>query len=241
MWNLYKTIYLILMLPLLTLSCQKNQEKVDEKTVLNEFAITEGNLVGSWKDSSPAALDFTLFEDGTAKSDNMGTLLYKKWYLEGNTLYLIAKSVGNKNWSMDTTDYNIEHLDANQIKLKDKNRILKYNRIIKTQNTAQNEKDAAISEEKVKTLKGKLTFGHEVSSFQPCGSDKMFWISGETTDLKLLYDELTVGEKPYTPIYAEIKFIDKGKLNEGFPADYESVYEVVAILKTEKVSDNICK
>lgn len=56
-----------------------------------------------------------------------------------------------------------------------------------------------------------------------------------------MYNELTVGEKPYTPIYAEIEFIDKGRAKEGFPADYESVYEVVNILKTREVSDKDCE
>lgn len=42
-----------------------------------DSAIQEEFLIGSWEDSSPSALHFTLFEDGTARSDNMQTLLYK--------------------------------------------------------------------------------------------------------------------------------------------------------------------
>lgn len=239
MLNLYRAIFLLLILPLLILSCKESQEKVEQKKVTHESTVFEKKLVGSWENTSPAALDFTLFSDGTARSDNMATLLYKQWYVEGNTLYLVAESVGNKTWSVDTTGYFIEQLDEGQMKLKDKNRVLKYKRTTRSQNNTQNEKDQTTTE--VKTDKGKLVLGHEARSFQPCGSEKVFWISDKTANLKQLYDELTLGEKPYTPIYAEIEYMDKGNASEGFPAEYESVYEVIKILKTEKVSDSNCK
>ncbi len=86
-----------------------------------------------------------------------------------------------------------------------------------------------------KTLKGKLKWGHEVRSFKPCGSEKEFWVSDKTGKLENSYMELTKGEKSYTPIFAEIQFIDNGTANDGFPADYESVYEVVSIIKTRKI------
>ncbi len=75
-------------------------------------------MIGSWLDSSKAALHFSMFEDGTARSDNMSTLLYEKWRLEGNKLILTAKSIGNKNSSVDDEVYEIK-------KLTDKKMILK--------------------------------------------------------------------------------------------------------------------
>lgn len=44
-----------------------------------------------------------------------------------------------------------------------------------------------------------------------------------------------------SPIYAEMEFVNKGKASEGFPAEYESVYEIVKIIKTTKLSDNSCE
>lgn len=38
-------------------------------------------LIGSWLDDSKAKLHFTLFENGKASSDNMKTLIYKRWTL----------------------------------------------------------------------------------------------------------------------------------------------------------------
>lgn len=198
-------------------------------------------MVGSWKDMSPASLDFTLFSDGTARSDNMATLLYKQWYVEDDTLYLVAKSVGNKTWSIDTTGYYIAQLGENHMKLKDENKVLEYKRNIGSQNATKNSEEQTILKRQTKTAKGRLVLGHEARSFQPCGSDEVFWISDKTTNLKQLYDELTIGADAYTPIYVEMIFMDKGKAKAGFPAEYKSVYEVVEVLRAEEVSDRNCK
>lgn len=238
MININKIFTLLLVAALLVISCKNGQENADHKKAAQKSTVTERYLIGSWEDSSPAALHFTLFEDGTARSDNMSTLLYEKWYLKDNNLYLVAKSIGNKSSSTDTETYVIKHLDESQMKLKQGNRVMEYRRVQQNKNTIR---DETLSKLKVRTLTGKLTLGHEANSFQPCGSKQLFWVSEKTGKLKQLYGELTVGENPYTPIFAEIEFIDKGKANEGFPAEYESVYEVVKILRTIKISDNNCE
>lgn len=125
--------------------------------------------------------------------------------------------------------------------LKRSDLILEYKKINKINGTMENEGDAEVSEQKTESLSGKWTLGHEVRSFKPCGSDKAYWVSDKTGELQELYNELTVSEKPYTPIYAEIEFIDKGRSKEGYPADYESVYEIVSILKTRELSDKDCE
>ena len=78
-------------------------------------------------------------------------------------------------------------------------------------------------------------------SFEPCGSDKSFWISDKSGELEKLYSKLIKNKKPYTPIFVEIEIIDKGKTKEGFPTDYKSVYEVIKILKTRELSDKDCQ
>ena len=66
-----------------------NQESIEQKTTINKSF-----LPGSWKDESKSAMDFSLYADGSAKSDNMETLLYQKWYVKDNRLHLVAKSIG---------------------------------------------------------------------------------------------------------------------------------------------------
>lgn len=91
-----------------------------------------------------------------------------------------------------------------------------------------------------KTLKGRLTLGHEVSSFIPCGSDNNFWIF-ETVELANLYAKLTKNKKPYTSIFVRIEIIDKGKAEDAFATSYDSTYEVVKILEAREVSDKDCE
>jgi hypothetical protein len=53
-----------------------------------KFEIKGKQLIGSWLDTSERKFHFTLFKDRTARSDNMKTMLYKKWRIEGNNLIL---------------------------------------------------------------------------------------------------------------------------------------------------------
>jgi len=108
--------------------------KNDTKTTLNNEVDSEHQksevenelLVGSWIDSSDAALHFTLFNDGTARSDNMKTLLYKNWKVQGNQISFIVESVGNRTSSMDTLAYNIEKLTETKLILKKDNYLSEY-------------------------------------------------------------------------------------------------------------------
>lgn len=97
----------------------KNIE-IDEETVQIEKPVAaEQLLVGSWKDTSPSALHFSLFEDGTAKSDNMKTLLYKLWSVKDNKITFIVESIGNKTTTTDTIVQTIEKLTNDELVLVD--------------------------------------------------------------------------------------------------------------------------
>ena len=76
-------------------------------------------LIGSWKDNSDAALDFTLFEDGSARSDNMKTLLYKNWQIKGDQITFTIESIGNATSSTDNLTYLIENLSDKELILND--------------------------------------------------------------------------------------------------------------------------
>ena len=229
-----------------TISCQNANKDADhdlthhsktEKSVVSNTS----SLIGSWEDQSQKALHFTLNADGTAQSDNMATLLYQQWSVKDDQLFLVAKNVGNKQTYIDTIVYSIQKLNDSALTIKRDDLILEYKKVSKNNEAHQNEGGTTLLEQKSKTLEGLLTLGHEVRTFKPCGSDKTFWVSDTTGKLKEFYSKLTVGKKPYTPIFTEIEVKDKGKAKEGFPAEYESVYEVVNVLKARNISSKDCE
>jgi hypothetical protein len=234
--NLKNIFTLVLVSGLFLISCKNSDNKSDESSTDQQqteqkSTFDTSNLVGSWVEQSGKALHFTLYADGSAQSDNSATLLYQKWNVKDNQLSLVSKSIGNRISSLDTTIYEIQKLNESEMILKRGDLILEYKKA---------NKSSEMPGHKPKVLSGKLTIGHEVSSFKPCGSDKTFWVSDKTGELKKSYEALTAGAKPYTAIYAEIEIIDKGKASEGFPSEYESVYEAVKILRTTKLSDSSC-
>ena len=119
--KLFKISFLTLAILALN-SCKedpKNIEIEEESVEVEKPVAAEQLLVGSWKDTSPSALHFTLFEDGTAKSDNMETLLYKSWSVKDNKITFIVESIGNKTTSIDTIVQTIENLTNDDLLLVD--------------------------------------------------------------------------------------------------------------------------
>ena len=94
----------------------------------------------------------------------------------------------------------------------------------------------------LQTLKGHVVWGHEVRTFKPCGSNQTFWVADDSGKLKDAYQELTLKEKDvYQSIYAELEVEDKGKASEGFPANYDGVYEVLSIKETRAAREDDCE
>ncbi|MGL5683990.1 MAG: rhodanese-like domain-containing protein [Marinifilaceae bacterium] len=82
-----------------------------------------------------------------------------------------------------------------------------------------------------KIVKGKLIWGSEVFAFIPDGVDKTYWIYDKTLRLPELYRSvLPANAAPYTPVDATLVVIEKPKVTEGFPADYDGVYEVWRVI-----------
>lgn len=237
----YKNIVTLLLLALtgslFFTSCkdkQKTSEEItNQKTIEQDSTINSNFLIGSWKDQSESALHFSLYADGTAKSDNMQTLLYEKWQLKNNQIYLTAKSIGNGNSSINTEVYEIQKLDENQMLLKKDDIIFEYKKIEENTKTSSNQKSKIVS--------GKLTLGHEANEFKPCRSTNAFWVMDKTGKLKNLYSQFTKNKKAYAPIFVEIEIIDKGKAEDGYAAEYESTYEVINILEARELSNKDCK
>lgn len=84
------------------------------------------------------------------------------------------------------------------------------------------------------SVKGKLIIGAEVRSFIPEGSDEAYWVIDKTGKLYQQYDKITKGVKNGIPVYAEQQVEDMGKSNEGFAANYKSVYHIHKINKLHK-------
>ena len=143
--NVKQSLMILLASALLFSSCQNpensaNQDDKEEATVEQSASANTSSLIGSWEDQSQAALHFTLFADGTAKSDNMSTLLYERWSVNGNELSLVAKSVGNKQSSIDTMVYSIEKLNENEMTLKHGDLILEYKKVNKGNDSVKDQK-----------------------------------------------------------------------------------------------------
>ncbi|MCK9628570.1 MAG: lipocalin family protein [Bacteroidales bacterium] len=102
---------------LLSFSCDNHGKRT---------AIGQELLTGSWKDTSPSALHFTLFKDGTARSDNMKTLLYKNWSVKDNQITFTVESIGNGTSSTDKITYIVEKLTDKEMVLRSGESIYKY-------------------------------------------------------------------------------------------------------------------
>ncbi|CAL2082589.1 conserved hypothetical protein [Tenacibaculum dicentrarchi] len=94
-----------------------------------------------------------------------------------------------------------------------------------------------------KVIKGFLTFGHEVASFRPCGTENSYWIVDPSNKLRALYqNQIDKKNTPYTPVIAELNVKNLGKATEGFAEQYESILETIAIKSVTAITpENYCK
>ncbi|MDP8268494.1 MAG: lipocalin family protein [Candidatus Tenebribacter davisii] len=119
-------IYLLLLI--LTISCTSQEVRQEKENLSAKQTINTKHLIGSWKDKSSAALHFSLFSDGSARSDNMKTLLYQKWSAKDNKLTLTIKSIGNGNSSVSEEIFDIYKLDKECLILKQDHIIFEYSK-----------------------------------------------------------------------------------------------------------------
>lgn len=99
---------------------QKNSDEAKEMVKSNQ--ILKEQLTGEWVQPNPIdskeVQGFNLLENGTAKSINMRTLLYERWWTNNDELFLVAKSIGNRQESVDTMQYKIIKLDKSNLLIK---------------------------------------------------------------------------------------------------------------------------
>ncbi|PIE46796.1 MAG: hypothetical protein CSA42_06425 [Gammaproteobacteria bacterium] len=89
-----------------------------------------------------------------------------------------------------------------------------------------------------KPIKGLLTFGHEVSVFEPLNSAKTYWINDfKDARLTKLYHNTTGNQSaPYTPVVAELVLKDNNNLKQGFAEQYDGVVDVINIKSVERIT-----
>ena len=89
-------------------------------------------IIGSWVEPVPgnekAFQGFTLNADGTAKSINMATLLYRKWQIAGNKIILTVESKGNRTSSVENEEYIIRSVDKKTLRLQMGKGVFEYRR-----------------------------------------------------------------------------------------------------------------
>ena len=113
--------WLILCLPV---SCRQPtpQETNTDGAAAHSVKKNTELLVGSWVEPNPInANEFQgmkIRADGSAESINMATLLYKKWWMEDDSLVLVSESIGNRVTSLDTMKYAIIRLDTEVLEIR---------------------------------------------------------------------------------------------------------------------------
>ena len=121
----------------------------DDDIYISGDSLTEEDLAGSWVEPIPGldndsadtgggenrTLDkvqgFTLYEDGSAESINMQTLLVLKWRIENGYLILTEKSIGNGTSSTGEERYKIDAAGKKKLVLRKGNALLEYKRFTK--------------------------------------------------------------------------------------------------------------
>ena len=99
-----KKVILILPVLLLLYSC------TSKPTIL-------GNWVEPVSGSYHMNQGFTLHDNGSASSINMHTLVYEKWHMDGDSIFLSGKSIGNGQTIEFTNGYRIAKLTTDSLTL----------------------------------------------------------------------------------------------------------------------------
>lgn len=209
-------------------------------TAMTVASCSKVNIEGSWVEPVPGMPDmqqgFTLESDGKATSINMATLQYQSWKQEGDLLILSGLSIGNGQTIPFSDTLVIEEVTPERLAVKRNNLRLEYRRSDKAPTEDTIPAAVLTPAQKVESVKGYVTIAHEVRSFTAEGDTVSYWIVDETGELNEKYDQVTKGSKNGVPVYVALDIIDLGKSDEGFAANYPSVYQVVKINKIESVN-----
>ncbi len=75
---------------------------------------------------------------------------------------------------------------------------------------------------------GAYVFGHEVRSFQPCGSSRLYWVKAANSELaaRLRRHHEELGARPYGRIYVIVSGKPSGQKTTGFAQSFDGYFEI---------------
>jgi putative lipoprotein len=88
--------------------------------------------------------------------------------------------------------------------------------------------------------RGFYVFGHEVRTFQPCGSRDVYWVRASNEISRRLRDEhQRMTTKPYEEVYVEVTGRLTEKAKEGFAVQYDGqiIIDDVSLIRSKKERD----
>lgn len=198
-------------------------------------ACNNAYIEGAWVESISEMPDiqqgFILEKNGNVSSINIANWKYKTWNKESNLLLLSGVKIENHQDKPFTDTLTIEKLTKDSLVLKKAEQFLRYSKAkeVETKKDLPTLHNLPVKERQL--VKGELVIGHEVRSFTAEGDTTDYWIEDETGELMQKYDNITKGIKNGEPVYVELEIINLGKTDEGFAAEYASVYKIMKINK----------
>ncbi len=244
-----KTYLIAVVISLILTSC--NSKKQQEKNVINDSHTSEISLDwnGTYKGFLPCASCEGILV--TVKLENDKTFEITNFYLGTKSDGFVTEK-GSFTFTEDGDNIILTLKDGSQqMYAVGENKLIMLTKEGKKSDAefAKMYELQKVSDEAIEfgqeAVKGLLVFGHEVSSFTPCGSSKSYWIKDvKTGDLYKKYKAIMKATKstvPYTPVIAELVVKNIGKTKDGFAEQYDGVLETIEIKSVKSINaENNC-
>ena len=241
---------LLLSIPLILLGCKENPKNNDSQDNENSEEVIAGNTPenslnwnGTYKGLVPCASCPGILT--TVKLNSDKTFEKSDLYLDSKDGYFKEKGTfaftedGSKITLIsekDTVVYNLDENQSNQSKQLNK----------EEKEIASELADlyllTKVSDGNVEfsnnPVRGFLIMGHEVASFEPIESSKVYWINdSKDGSLAKLYKQKTKNQvKPYIPVMAELVLKTSNAKQDGFAQDYDGIIDLVEIKSVENIT-----
>lgn len=90
---------------------------------------------------------------------------------------------------------------------------------------------------------GHYTWGEEVNTFKPCGSEKVYWVDAEAViQQDLINRYTTLALKPYDKVFAVVtgNLVDGKPETDGFESNYDGIIEVQSVISITGSTEADC-
>lgn len=244
-----KYIYILLLgIPLCIVGCKETPKNTDQEQVnAKSKEVIDSNKPessisweGTYKGLVPCASCPGILT--TIKLNNDKTFEKSDFYLESKDGYFKDKGTfsftadGDKVTMISAKDTLVYTFDKNQSsQLTQEEKEIASEITHKYVLTKLSDADVEFSKN---PIKGFLTIGPEVATFEPIGFSKVYWINDlKDGSLTKFYNEKTKNqEKPYTPVMAELVLKNSDAIKEGFAKEYDGLVDVVEIKSVENIT-----